>query len=130
VGDAAFMMHGAEISTAAQNRIGAVWVVLFDNDFGMVSQGMARLFPTAPEWNHYYKLGQPDLVKFSEGLGARAVGIGLADGVPLFRAALAQALKLAAQTGQPQVIVVSVSTDPMPPYGWPQLPPVDCTEAR
>ena len=130
VGDAAFMMHGAEISTAAQHRIGAVWVVLFDNDFGMVSQGMARLFPTAPDWNHYYKLGQPDLVKFSEGLGARAVGIALTDGVPLFHAALAQALELADETGQPQVIVVSVSTEPMPPYGWPQLPTVDCAKAR
>ena len=130
VGDAAFMMHGAEISTAAQNRVGAVWVVLFDNDLGMVTQGMARLFPPAPDWEHYYKLGQPDLVKFAEGLGARAVGIAPGEGVPAFRRALDDALRLADETRQPQVIVVCIATEPMPPYGWPQLPPVDCSKAR
>jgi acetolactate synthase-1/2/3 large subunit len=130
VGDAAFMMHGAEISTAAQHRVGAVWVVLFDNDLSMVSQGMARLFPPEPDWQHCYNLGQPDLVKFAEGLGARAIGIGRSEGVPAFAAALDEALRRADETSQPQVIVVSIATEPMPPYGWPQLPPVDCSKAH
>jgi len=68
-GDGAFMMHGAEISTAAQNGAGAIWLVLNDNDLGMVSQGMETLFKSE-SWLGYYKLGAPDLVKFAEGLGA------------------------------------------------------------
>ena len=45
VGDGAFLMHGNEVSTAAQHNIGAIWVVLYDNDLNMVSQGMANFFP-------------------------------------------------------------------------------------
>jgi acetolactate synthase I/II/III large subunit len=130
VGDAAFMMHGAEISTAAQQRAGAIWVVLYDNDLGMVSQGMAELFPPAQSWRQYYKLGQPDLVMFAQGLGANAVEVTLADGTASFRNALLNALRLSRETNQPQVIVVCIDTRPMPPYGWPTLVPVDCSKVR
>ncbi|MGB9150632.1 MAG: thiamine pyrophosphate-binding protein [Burkholderiales bacterium] len=129
VGDAAFMMHGAEISTAAQQSAGAIWVVLYDNDLGMVSQGMAALFPPAQSWRQYYRLGQPNLVLFAQGLGANAVGVTLADGTAAFRNALLDALRLSRETNQPQVIVVSIDTRPMPPYGWPTLVPVDCSKA-
>ncbi|MGB8339808.1 MAG: thiamine pyrophosphate-binding protein [Burkholderiales bacterium] len=130
VGDAAFMMHGAEISTAAQQRAGAIWVVLFDNDLSMVSQGMAELFPPAQSWRQYYKLGQPNLVQFAQGLGARAVEVSPRDGVASFRNALVDALRFSRETNQPQVIVVCIDTQPMPPYGWPTLSSVDCSKAR
>lgn len=127
VGDGAFMMHGAEVSTAAQYRTGAVWVVLNDNDLAMVSQGMAQLLPPAPAWQDYYKLGAPDLVLFSQGLGADAVAILPDQGPEAFRTALVKALNSAQTTGKPQVIVVHIDPKPMPPYGWPVLPIPSCT---
>jgi len=119
VGDGAFMMHGAEVSTAAQNRIGAIWVVLYDNDLAMVSQGMEGLFES-PTWAGYYKLGAPDLAKVAEGFGANAVAIKPDQGPREFRAALRTALERA-QAGEPQVIVAHIDTGPSPPYGWPDL---------
>ncbi|HIV70472.1 MAG TPA: thiamine pyrophosphate-binding protein [Candidatus Aquabacterium excrementipullorum] len=127
VGDGAFMMHGAEVSTAAQYRTGAVWVVLYDNDLSMVSQGMAQLLPPAPSWQDYYKLGAPDLVLFSQGLGADAVAITPDQGPDVFRTALVKALESAQTSGKPQVIVVHIDTQPSPPYGWPVLPIPNCT---
>jgi acetolactate synthase I/II/III large subunit len=119
VGDGAFMMHGAEVSTAKQNKVGAIWIVLNDNDLGMVSQGMAALFPSQP-WEGYYALGAPDLVKFSEGLGARAVAITKDQDAETFRRALRDALR-DAERGQPQVIVLHIDNTLSPPYGWPKL---------
>lgn len=130
VGDAAFMMHGAEISTAAKQGVGAIWVVLYDNDLSMVTQGMAELFPPAKSWEHYYGLGKPDLVKFAQGLGADAVEISTGEGTSAFREALAKALAAARDQRQPQVIVAHIDSRPMPPYGWPTLPTVDCSKAR
>ena len=118
-GDGAFMMHGAEISTAAQNRIGAIWIVLNDNDLGMVSQGMAGLF-NSDSWDGYYKLGEPDLVKFAQGLGAHAVAVGPRQNPVAFRDALRNALSRSL-SGEPQVIVAHIDCAPSPPYGWPQL---------
>jgi acetolactate synthase I/II/III large subunit len=129
VGDGAFMMQGAEISTAAQNRVGAIWLVLYDNDLAMVSQGMAELFPPPGPWQDYYKLGTPDLVKFSEGLGAHAVAITRDQGPEDLRRALEAALVRADRDSRPQVIVMQIDTRPMPAYGWPHLPPPDCGPA-
>ncbi|RTL29758.1 MAG: thiamine pyrophosphate-binding protein [Burkholderiales bacterium] len=126
VGDGAFMMHGAEISTAAQNRVGAIWIVLDDNDLAMVSQGMAQLLPPAKQWDDYYKLGQPDLAKFAEGLGARAVTIAHDQGTAAFREALKHALEDAHKHQRPNVIVARINTQVAPPYGWPKLTPADC----
>ncbi len=126
VGDGAFMMHGAEISTAAQNRAGAIWIVLNDNDLAMVSQGMGQLLPPAQGWQDYYQLGQPDLVLFSQGLGARAVRITADQGAIALSAALADAIACAHTSQQPQVIVVDIDTRVAPPYGWPQLTPPVC----
>ncbi len=126
VGDGAFMMHGAEISTAAQYNVGAVWVVLNDNDLGMVSQGMGVLYPPADSWVDYYKLGAPDLVAFSQGLGADAVAITRDQGPAEFEQALRTALVAADTRQRPQVIVVHIDTTPMPPYGWPTLGQPDC----
>ena len=125
-GDGAFLMHGAEVSTAAQYRIGAIWVVLYDNDLAMVSQGMAALFPPAPPWVDYYALGAPDLVKFSEGLGAQAVAVTKDQGPAAFKAALQTAIRQAADNKRPQVIIAHIDTAPMPPYGWPTIPKPPC----
>jgi acetolactate synthase I/II/III large subunit len=126
IGDGAFMMHGAEVSTAAQNGIGAVWIVLNDDDLAMVSQGMDELVPKLAPWNGSYRLGAPDLELFARGLGADAVSITREQGPDVFRSALQEALRAAA-SGKPQVIVVHIDTVPMPPYGWPQLTIPDCS---
>lgn len=126
IGDGAFMMHGAEVSTAAQNRVGAVWIVLADNDLAMVSQGMDGLVPTLAPWEKSYALGSPDLAMFARGLGADAVTIARDQGADAFRKALEKALASAAKDKRPQVIVVEIDTAAMPPYGWPTLPLPDC----
>jgi acetolactate synthase-1/2/3 large subunit len=126
VGDGAFMMHGAEVSSAAQAGVGAIWVVLYNNDLAMVSQGMADLYPPANPWVDYYKLGAPDLVKFAQGLGANAVAIQPHQDLAAFQEAMQMAIQLGQDTNQPQVIVAHIDTVPMPPYGWPQAPMANC----
>jgi len=126
VGDGAFMMHGAEISTAAQQRVGAIWIVLDDNDLAMVSQGMAQLLPPAAQWEDYYKIGQPDLALFSKGLGANAITVKQDEGTDAFRKALKEALHDADAHQRPQVIVVRIDTKVAPPYGWGKLTPAQC----
>lgn len=126
VGDCAFMMHGAEVSTAAQQSIGAIWVILNDNDLSMVTQGMAELtvnYPkSSPSWKGYYNLGHADLAKVAEGYGADAFTISTAQGSAEFSNALTTALVQARARSKPQVIVVNIDTTAMPPYGWPHLP--------
>ena len=127
VGDGAFMMHAAEVSTAAAQKAGAIWVVLYDNDLAMVSQGMGELFPPASGWTDYYSLGAPDLVKVAEGFGADAIAVKKDKGPADFETALKAAIKNADQRKKPQVIVVSIDTQAMPPYGWPTMPPPPCS---
>lgn len=129
VGDGAFMMHAAEVSTAAQHGIGAVIVVLYDNDFAMVSQGMAQLFPTDAPWSGPYTLGAPDLAKVAEGFGADAYTITPGQGPGEFADALRTAIRNADARKRPQVIVAHVDTAPMPPYGWPTLAAPPCAAA-
>jgi acetolactate synthase I/II/III large subunit len=114
-GDGAFLMHGTEVSTAVQNRVGAIWVVLNDNDLAMVSQGNAHFFPepAEPSWKDCYKLGNPDLVLFSRGLGAEACGV---SSPAELREALGQAIARADRVCRPQVIVVGIDRNEVPPY--------------
>lgn len=121
VGDGAFMMHGAEISTAAQYGIGAIWVVLYDNDLAMVTQGMGALFPPVSDWKGNYPLGSPDLAGFASSLGAQAVNIGSDQGPDDFAKALQTAIDQATKNNRPQVVVVHIDTVPMPAYGWPNM---------
>jgi hypothetical protein len=60
VGDGGFLMQVAEVSTAAQDKIGAIWVVLADHDLTMVSQGMA-IVAKDPTYEDYYQIGWTDL---------------------------------------------------------------------
>jgi acetolactate synthase-1/2/3 large subunit len=112
VGDGALLMFGAEISTAAQYEVGAVWVVLFDNDLAMASQGLNYYFPD-PGWAHYYKLGNPNLALFARALGADGYDVhSPAEMLWMFPRALRRARK----RKRPQVLVAHINRDEMPPY--------------
>jgi acetolactate synthase-1/2/3 large subunit len=113
VGDAAFMMQGSEVSTANRYKTGAVWVVLCDNDMGMVSQGMAEFFPESGSWENYYTLGNPDIQKFGESLGAQSYK---AHSVEEVNQLLTQCIKDANATGVPQVIAAYIDIKEVPPY--------------
>jgi len=123
VGDGAFMMHGAEVSTAAHYGIGAIWIVLLDDDLRMVSQGMAHYFPDETEptvWDRQYRLGKPDIVKFAEGLGADAY---LVENTARLEAILATVLRQADEESRPQVVVARIAPASVPPYFNPQYAP-------
>ena len=112
-GDGAFMMQGAEISTAQRNKLGAIWIVLHDNDLAMVSQGMEHYKRgDLAEWKKLFSLGEPDLAKYAEGLGADAYTISDPEG---FRTALKSAVK-GGKEGRPQVIVADINRNVEPPY--------------
>jgi acetolactate synthase-1/2/3 large subunit len=111
VGDGAFLMQGSEISTAAQQGAGAIWVVLDDGDLTMVSQGQEEFFK-GPDWTDYYKIGTNDLVGYSTALGAQGVEV---TSIDEFAGAFATALTQS-QAGRPQVISVKVDPAAEPPY--------------
>ena len=113
-GDGGFMMQGNEVSTAAQYKQGVIWIVEFNNDLGMVSQGNAHFYPKPkkPSWDDYYALGNPDLCRHAEGLGAEAYrATSQAQLQRQLKAALKGSLK-----GKPQVIVVDIDRVEVPPY--------------
>lgn len=114
VGDGAFLMHGSEISTAAQYGIGAIWLVLNDNDLAMVSQGMNHFY-SEPNggWNDYYQIGKPDLVQYAQSLGADACRI---DSVAEMGNAVKTAIAQSNANHKPQVIVAHIDTQEIPPY--------------
>ncbi|WP_207538721.1 thiamine pyrophosphate-binding protein [Sabulicella rubraurantiaca] len=111
-GDGAFLMHLGEISTAAARGIGAVWVVLADNNLSMVSQGMAALFSTDPAAGRPYPLGGSDLAATARGLGAEAWDVRNPEDLHLAWPQLVQG----AAAGKPQVVVAHIDTAAAPPY--------------
>jgi len=113
-GDGAFLMNGSELATAAAHEAGAIFVVLNDNDLSMVSQGMKVLFPqNQTDFRQLYRLGNPDLKKYSEALGADAFDVhSPAD----MRSALTAALSQAEMHRKPQVIIAHIDKTPLPPY--------------
>jgi acetolactate synthase-1/2/3 large subunit len=120
-GDGGFMMQGSEVSTAARNHLGVIWLVEFNNDLGMVTQGNAFFFkppdyPAEPSWEEFYKLGDPDLCAYAEGLGADAYRASCPD---TLRQHLRTALERAKSHSKPQVVVVDIDTDEVPPYYQP-----------
>ncbi|HEX9582370.1 MAG TPA: thiamine pyrophosphate-binding protein, partial [Gemmatimonadales bacterium] len=137
-GDGAFLMHGNEVATAASHGVGAVWVVLDNQDLAMVSQGMFLLAnhaggPDPAGWEDYYDLGRHDLAGFAKSLGAQAVTVKSPEE---FRDAFSRALQQAdtgkkkpgAGTkfdlgGRPQVIVVQVDRAEIPPLYPPDFYP-------
>ena len=115
VGDGALLMHLGEITTAAAQKAGAIWIVLCDDDLGMVSQGMDTFFPDAADPYHY-RLGAPDLRKAVEGLGADAYELVEPTDFP----SIWQATLKGAAAGRPQVIVARIDRNAAPPY-WTAL---------
>ncbi|MBB6461790.1 thiamine pyrophosphate-binding protein [Flammeovirga kamogawensis] len=117
VGDGAFMMHGTEITTAIQYNIAPIWIVLNDNDLGMVSQGQAHFFPpknpSETSWDDYYKIGNPNCKLFAESLGAEAYDV---SDITEAKAALKTAIQRADESNKPQVIVAHINTEEIPPY--------------
>lgn len=115
VGDGAFLMNGSEVSTASANKVGAIWIVLYDNGLGMVSQGMNHFFPdeNPTAWQDLYEFGNIDLVMFSKSLGAEAYLINSADELTPLMPGI---LKRANEDGVPQVIVARVNKQSVPPY--------------
>lgn len=115
-GDGAFMMQGSEISTAKQYKIGAIWLVLFDNNLSMVSQGMQFFKPDPKDpdvWSKIYELGNPDLAKFSESLGAEAHTV---NNPKELEQVMPKVLKRANTDGVPQVIIANINRSAVPPY--------------
>jgi acetolactate synthase-1/2/3 large subunit len=115
-GDAAFMMQGSEVSTAKHYKVGAIWLVLNDNNLSMVSQGMAHFAPDQndPEvWTEIYELGNPNLSLFAQGLGADTYTVNspaqLAKIIP-------NVLSKANKGHVPQVIIANINRKPVPPY--------------
>lgn len=113
VGDGGFLMQVAEVATAAQDGIGAIWVVLADHDLAMVSQGMAAVTGDS-SYDHYYRIGWTDLAAVARGMGATAYEIRTPDEAT---AALGKALS-GAGLGVPQVIVATIDTSETPPYDY------------
>ncbi len=113
VGDGALLMQLGEITTAVANKIGAIWVVLSDDDLTMVSQGMDAFFPKDAAYS--YRLGAPDLCKTAAGLGADAYEVR----EPSDFADVWTAAARAAAARRPQVIVAKIDPKPAPPYWSP-----------
>lgn len=116
VGDAAFMMYGSEISTAKQYNVGAIWIVLYDNNLSMVSQGMDHFKPDTKNpsaWHNLYQLGNPDLAKFAESLGAETHTINKPAELEKI---MPTVLKHANTDRLPQVIIANINSKSVPPY--------------
>ncbi|HWF34946.1 MAG TPA: thiamine pyrophosphate-binding protein [Solirubrobacteraceae bacterium] len=109
-GDGAFVMHAAEVATAAQHGANAIWVILADGDLKMVSQGMGEFYP-GMNWTGYYASGAPDLIGLAKSLGAGATLVSDAKDLD---AAITAAL--AGSASAPQVVVVTVDPAAEPPY--------------
>lgn len=115
VGDGAFLMHGAEVSTARKNGVGAVWVVLNDEDFHMVSQGKEFFYHADDKlpFNKLYRLGQPDLSQFAAGLGAETYVVNTPAEL---RDVLPRAFRRADEANLPQVVIAQINQASCPPY--------------
>jgi acetolactate synthase I/II/III large subunit len=134
VGDGAFMMHGAEVSTAQAHNVGAIWIVLHDDDLHMVSQGMTygNPDPNDPDvWMRLYRLGTPNLVALASGLGADAYEV---ESPADLRRVWPAVLDGANLRNTPQVIMARINQRSIDPY-FPPKPPAPpagtagCTKA-
>jgi acetolactate synthase-1/2/3 large subunit len=112
VGDGAFLMQSGEVSTAAGHDVGAVWVVLVDDDLRMVSQGMEMMFPKDPSYDNDYRLGKPDLAKVAAGLGADVTVVNK----PADLSAAWANVMSGAKAGRPQVVLAMIDRNAEPPY--------------
>lgn len=117
-GDGGFMMQGNEVSTAVQHKAGAIWIVWNENDYNMVSQGMGVIFKDPKEYDHYYRMGNPDIEMMAKGMGANATTV---TSPAAFEAAFADAVAKSGE-GVPHVIVVQEDPNAAPPFYKTQFP--------
>ncbi len=114
-GDGAFLMNGTELLTAVRYRVGAVYLVLNDNYLGTVNHGEhVQARDEFPLEDAYFSLGDPDLVKFAESLGARGYEVTKPSQLAQL---LPQVLQRADEECLPQVIVCRIDYREVPPYG-------------
>lgn len=114
MGDGAFLMNGVEIQTAARYKIGVICMVLFDNCYGMVHHGMNAISKNSHPEDDCYSLGSPDLVKFSESLGAESYCV---DKPGQLLGLLSIATQNAMNNKKPQVIIVKIDPNEQAPFG-------------
>jgi acetolactate synthase I/II/III large subunit len=115
VGDGAFLMHGSEVSTAATYGVGAIWIILDDNNLTMVNQGMKHFY-SADDWSDYYQFNHPDLAMMAKALGADTYSVS----TPAeFEPAYLEAIRVANAQNRPQVIVVKTDPTLPPPFFLP-----------
>jgi acetolactate synthase-1/2/3 large subunit len=117
-GDGGFLMHGAEVSTAAQHRLGCLWIVFQNRQLGTVVQKMEQNFPDkgGRSWGDFLSIGDADLVSFAKALGADAVEVRTPQMAgPAITASLADGKN----RGRPQVIVIPTGVYPIPPASVP-----------
>jgi acetolactate synthase-1/2/3 large subunit len=125
VGDGAFLMHGSEVSTAATYRVGAIWIILDDNNLTMVNQGMKHFYE-ADDWTDYYEFNHPDLAMMAKALGADTYSVS----TPMeFEPAYVEAIRVANAQNRPQVIVVKTDPTLPPPFFLPADSPLNPPDA-
>jgi acetolactate synthase-1/2/3 large subunit len=116
VGDGAFLMHGNEVSTASRYRIGAIWIILYDNSLSMVTQGMEHFDGDKTDpmvWAQLYDLGNPDLMLYAKSMGAHAYCINSPSELEVI---MPKVLERANVDCIPQVVVVNINRQAIPPY--------------
>jgi acetolactate synthase-1/2/3 large subunit len=105
VGDGALLMLN-EISTAANYAIPAVWIVLNDSRYGMISQGMESLGWTPFET----EFPEADFVSIAKAMGASGIRVES-------EAKVEQALSLAMSSSRPFVVDVMIDCQERAPAG-------------
>lgn len=114
LGDGSFLMNGVEIQTAARYGVGVIYMVMFDDCYGMVNHGMNAVSKCVYTDKSYYSLGTPDLVEFSKSLGADSYLIDKAD-------QLSDCLTLASKNAvvfkKPQVLIIKIDPNEQAPFG-------------
>ena len=114
-GDGAFLMNGVEVQSAARHRIGAVYLILFDNHYGTVHHGeMSVMNDLSKMDDNYYCLGEPDLTMFAKSLGAEAYYIEKPEEII---PSLEKACERADSEKKPQVIVFKIDHKEKAPFG-------------
>lgn len=108
-GDCSTLMHGNELWTAVNAKLGVKWIILNDSGHGMVDQGMKMIgYPDGVR----VRFERPmDFVKFAESMGVpayRATSLASMDQLPWE--------KMMTST-EPTLIELKVDPSPLPPIG-------------
>ncbi|HXH55139.1 MAG TPA: thiamine pyrophosphate-binding protein [Gammaproteobacteria bacterium] len=114
MGDGAFLMNGVEIQTATRYNVGVIYMVMFDDAYGMVNHGMNAVSKNVYTERDYFSLGTPDLVKFSESLGADSY---LIDKPEQLQNHLTLVCKNADIFKKPQILIVKIDPNEQAPFG-------------